>query len=118
MKTGDLVRKKTGYKYVGYIVADFTKTTGQRRFVVECMNTGMLHIFNENQLEPADENEDKEVLLFEEAGVFYLIPFYVHENFLKDYSNPKVTKKEFDRIYNQYKIEEVAKKSRLYLKDK
>ena len=65
-KAGDKVKKYNGYEFVGevrsaftntdgYIVADFTKTTGERMLVVECINTGMLHVFNENNLEPAKE---------------------------------------------------------------
>ena len=51
IKTGDLVRKKTGYEYIGYVVADFVKTTGERRLVIEEMKSGMLHIFNTSQVE-------------------------------------------------------------------
>lgn len=51
IRTGDYVSKKSGYKYEGWIVADFVKTTGERRVVVQEVNSGMLHIFNPEQLE-------------------------------------------------------------------
>lgn len=56
IRRGDLVRKKTEYEYIGYVVigyvvADFVKTTGERRIVVEEMKSGMLHIFTAAQVE-------------------------------------------------------------------
>lgn len=51
MRTGDVVRKKAGYQFIGYIIADFIKTTGERRLVVEEIRSGMLHIFNPEQVE-------------------------------------------------------------------
>ena len=53
-KEGDKVNKVSGYKYPGIIVSVFTNTKGDIRYVVECIGEGvegMLHIFNENQLE-------------------------------------------------------------------
>ena len=54
MKIGDRVRKKSGYLYPGIIVSVFFTLRGETRFVVECTTPavrGMLHIFNEDQLE-------------------------------------------------------------------
>ena len=57
---GDLVRKRSGYKYPGVIVSRFRNTYGDLRFVVECTAAvweKMLHIFNEQQLERRQEPE-------------------------------------------------------------
>jgi hypothetical protein len=51
---GDKVQKITGYKYPGIIVAIFFTTRKELRYVVEADHEdfrGMLHIFNQNQLE-------------------------------------------------------------------
>lgn len=53
IRKGDYVSKKSGYKYEGWVVSDFVKTTGERRLVVEEANSGMLHIFNAEQLKKA-----------------------------------------------------------------
>jgi hypothetical protein len=53
-KLGDLVRKRAGYEYPGVIVSIFTTRVGAVRYVVEADHpafTGMLHIFNGDQLE-------------------------------------------------------------------
>lgn len=48
---GDHVQKITGdYRFIGVVVARFTKRSGLIRIVVE-NNDGILHIFNEKQLE-------------------------------------------------------------------
>lgn len=50
---GTHVRKVKGYGFPGVIVAIFTTTTGNVRFVVEATGddyAGMLHIFNGDQL--------------------------------------------------------------------
>jgi hypothetical protein len=48
---GDKVRKTGGdYRFDGVVVCAFTKLSGARRYVVED-NRGILHIFNEAQLE-------------------------------------------------------------------
>jgi hypothetical protein len=50
----EYVRKKTGYRYPGMVMAKFTNRSGAIRYVVEAIHpdfTGMLHIFNGNQLE-------------------------------------------------------------------
>jgi len=51
-KIGDWVKKYSGYDFIGEVRAAFTKTTGQTRYVVEEGKSGMLHIFNEDQLVP------------------------------------------------------------------
>jgi hypothetical protein len=51
---GDPVRKRAGYEYPGFIVSVFTTRAGVVRYVVEADHPsfiGMLHIFNEEQLE-------------------------------------------------------------------
>lgn len=50
-KVGDKVRKSKGYAFDGIIVSIFQTTKGETRIVAELENNGMLHIFNENQLE-------------------------------------------------------------------
>jgi hypothetical protein len=56
-KIGDVVEKINGYKYPGVVVAVFTNTKGEYRYVIECTVpevAGMLHIFNRNQLEKGE----------------------------------------------------------------
>ena len=51
------VRKPKGYKFDGWIVSTFKKRNGEIRVVAE-NEDGMLHIFNEDQLErrlPSDD---------------------------------------------------------------
>jgi len=49
---GDLVQKKRGYLFRGYIVAIFYNRENQLRVVVENqLEVGMLHIFSPAQLE-------------------------------------------------------------------
>lgn len=50
-KIGDKVKKPKGYAFDGIIVSIFQTTGGETRIVAELENNGMLHIFNENQLE-------------------------------------------------------------------
>jgi hypothetical protein len=53
-KISDRVRKRTGYEYPGFVVSVFTNRAGAIRYVVEADHpafSGMLHIFNEEQLE-------------------------------------------------------------------
>lgn len=53
-RIGDHVRKVSGYKWPGVIVAMFHTTSNQLRFVVECTVpevAGALHIYSEDQLE-------------------------------------------------------------------
>jgi hypothetical protein len=50
----EYVRKKTGYRYPGMIMAKFTNRSGATRYVVEAIHpdfNGMLHIYNGAQLE-------------------------------------------------------------------
>jgi hypothetical protein len=54
LKIGDRVRKRSGYEYPGFVVSVFTNRSGAVRYVVEADHpafSGMLHIFNEEQLE-------------------------------------------------------------------
>jgi hypothetical protein len=53
-KAGDRVKKRSGYEYPGFIVSVFTNRAGAVRYVVEADHpafSGMLHIFNGDQLE-------------------------------------------------------------------
>ena len=50
-KVGDRVHKPKGYSFVGTVVSVFATTACETRIVAEMKNNGMLHIFNENQLE-------------------------------------------------------------------
>ena len=54
-KIGDWVKKYSGYEFIGEVRAAFTKTTGQTRYVVQEGKSGMLHIFNEDQLVPFND---------------------------------------------------------------
>lgn len=50
---GQRVQKSRGYPFPGIVVAAFRKTTGEDRYVVECIApdvAGILHIFNADQL--------------------------------------------------------------------
>jgi hypothetical protein len=53
----DRVQKARGYRYPGVVVSRFLTLSGQVRYVVKALHpdfTGMLHIFSDEQLEPAD----------------------------------------------------------------
>ena len=53
-KVGDRVKKRSGYEYPGFVVSVFTNRAGAVRYVVEADHpafSGMLHIFNGDQLE-------------------------------------------------------------------
>jgi hypothetical protein len=55
---GDNVIKVSGYPFPGVVVAAFLTLSGQWRYVVECIVpevSGMLHIYNEKQLERLEE---------------------------------------------------------------
>lgn len=56
-KVGDKVFKPKGYKFPGTVVSIFHTTGGDVRIVAEMADNGMLHIFNESQLEPLVETE-------------------------------------------------------------
>ena len=50
-KIGDKAYKTKGYKFPCTIVSIFKNTKGEIRIVAEMECNGMLHIFNETQLE-------------------------------------------------------------------
>jgi len=52
-KIGDKAIKPTGYKFPCTIVSVFEATPGQIRIVARMDEFGLLHIFNETQLEKA-----------------------------------------------------------------
>jgi hypothetical protein len=52
-KIGDKAHKPKGYKFPCTIVAVFHNLNGEIRIVGEMDDNGMLHIFNESQLEHA-----------------------------------------------------------------
>lgn len=53
------VRKKIGYPFPGMVVSSFRTLKNEQRYVVEMIlngeTTGLLHIFNEDQLEVVSE---------------------------------------------------------------
>lgn len=51
-KVGDRAYKPKGYKFPCTIVSVFTTVKGEIRVVGEMDDYGMLHIFNEQQLDP------------------------------------------------------------------
>jgi|TARA_B110000858_G_scaffold105883_1_gene121145 hypothetical protein len=53
-KLGDKAFKPLGYKFPCTIVSIFGTTEGKIRIVAEMEDNGMLHIFNESQLEKQD----------------------------------------------------------------
>ena len=53
-KVGDRAHKPKGYKFPCTIVSVFETTKGETRIVAEMEGYGMLHIFNEEQLEKID----------------------------------------------------------------
>jgi hypothetical protein len=57
-KVGDRAYKPKGYKFPCTIVSVFKTTEGEVRIVGEMEDNGMLHIFNENQLEHYDYIKD------------------------------------------------------------
>lgn len=59
-KVGDKAYKPKGYEFPCTIVGVFETTKGEIRVVGEMTNYGMLHIFNESQLEHSNTSiEDK-----------------------------------------------------------
>lgn len=54
-KIGDKIYKPKGYKFPGTVVSIFKTTGGDIRIVAEMAENGMLHIFNENQLEHLED---------------------------------------------------------------
>lgn len=61
MQEGDIVVKKSGYKFEGIIVSVFYTTLHEIRVVVEYADTPMLHIFNRDQLRLARPEEAKTI---------------------------------------------------------
>ena len=55
-KIGDHAYKPMGYKFPCTIVSNFITTNGDVRVVGEMKEYGLLHIFNEDQLEHALTN--------------------------------------------------------------
>lgn len=51
LKIGDKVNKPKGYRFPSTVVAVFKTTSGDTRIVAEMDDYGLLHIFNESQLE-------------------------------------------------------------------
>lgn len=54
---GEKVTKVSGYSFTGVVVARFNTLADKPRYVVECTvngASGMLHIYNEKQLERVD----------------------------------------------------------------
>lgn len=56
-KVGDKAWKPKGYKFPCTIVSVFTTVKGDVRVVAEMDEYGLLHIFNENQLEHYDQED-------------------------------------------------------------
>ena len=55
-KVGDKAYKVKGYKFPCTIVSVFQTVSGQTRIVAEMDDFGLLHIFNEEQLNHYDNN--------------------------------------------------------------
>jgi hypothetical protein len=62
-KVGDKVYKPKGYQFDGTIVSVFKNLKGETRLVAEMDGNGMLHIFNESQLEPSAYTTPTEIIL-------------------------------------------------------
>jgi hypothetical protein len=62
-KVGDKVYKPKGYQFDGTIVSVFKNLKGETRLVAEMDVNGMLHIFNESQLEPSAYTTPTEIIL-------------------------------------------------------
>lgn len=50
-KVGDRVRKPKGYAFDSIVIGVFENTKGETRIAAELEFNGMIHIFNESQLE-------------------------------------------------------------------
>ena len=55
-KVGDKAWKPKGYKFPCTIVSVFTTVSGETRVVAEMDEYGLLHIFNESQLEHYEQD--------------------------------------------------------------
>jgi len=80
MNIGDKVRKPKGYKFEGAVVSKFWNLSGQTRYVVE-NGDGILHIFNEDQIENDGLFENLTQLL-RDTAVFQSCNF--NKNLMKD----------------------------------
>jgi len=69
-KEGDQIYKPKGYKFPGTIVSVFKNTKGGTRLVAEMEDVGILHIFNEGQLEKVIEEQEKRVQWTNKPGNF------------------------------------------------
>jgi hypothetical protein len=59
------VRKRSGYKWPGVVVAEFVTLAGEKRLVVECTApevAGALHIFRPDQIE-ADQDQIERLIV-------------------------------------------------------
>lgn len=60
LEVGNFVVKRSGYYYPGWIVSVFKTRADETRYVVEhAFSKGMLHIFNETQLEKVSKDVKK-----------------------------------------------------------
>lgn len=58
LRRGSPVRKRKGYPFPGWVVARFATRSGLVRLAVEhATEVGMLHVFNEEQLEPRETSD-------------------------------------------------------------
>lgn len=81
---GNEVEKRKGYRFPGVVVARFYTTAGKLRYVVECTapeTSGMLHIFNGEQLcdkgkreEEAENEPESRVTASVEGGTVIFSP--------------------------------------------
>lgn len=76
LKIGDKIFKPKGYKFNGTVVSVFNTTSGDIRIVAEMDDNGMLHIFNENQLEIRDTLYDESMNEYK-VRAMELVNFYV-----------------------------------------
>lgn len=77
-KIGDKICKPKGYRFDGTVVSVFNTTSGDIRIVAEMEDNGMLHIFNENQLEIRDNLPVSDVNKFS-IYAKELLDFYIRE---------------------------------------
>jgi|TARA_B110000977_G_scaffold153674_1_gene195260 hypothetical protein len=63
-KIGDKAVKAKGYEFPCTIVSVFTTVAGNVRVVGEMDGYGLLHIFNENQLEVVETTPNNQLELF------------------------------------------------------
>lgn len=81
---GDKAYKPKGYKFPCTVVAVFETTSGDVRVVGEMEDNGMLHIFNENQLEHVDNVNTKKANIYdpETFEISKTVDTGVYEDFL------------------------------------